>query len=193
MVKYMTVAEIAYDLEVSELTVTKSISPIQLAFLQSNEKNSVEKKFSDEECLEALRTAQTYAFPLTAKTYSKLISKGEVVGPSTPLIYNRFGSWATACQLAGVESGEAVRDNYDRQYTDSEILQYVRRFLYEQEDANWTIAQYVKWREFACEEAPSMALIRKRIGSWPMTRVKAILLKNSPYSLEAFEKVFDYE
>lgn len=186
IVKNMTISQIAYDFEISEETVINSLSPIQLAILAGNEISNIDQKFSDEQCLQALREAQTFSFPLSTKVYANLIRNGEVAGPSVPLINARFGSWSRACQLAGVEAGEAVRDNYDSQFTDRDLLLYVRRFLHEQEDGNWTLAQYVKWREVSCEHAPSMALVRNRLGNWTKVRIEAIEIDAPEYDLTRF-------
>lgn len=176
VVKKMTISEIAHDFEITEESVMNCLSPIQLAILAGNEVyiSNQDQKFTDEKCIQALQSAQTFCFPLSAKAYATLVRNGDVDGPSVPLLNIRFGSWSQACRLAGVESGEAVRDNYDIQFTDQEILLFVRRFLFEQEDGNWSLAQYVKWREESCEDAPSMALIRNRLGSWTKVRVEAI-------------------
>ena len=88
--------------------------------------------------------------------------------------------------MAGVEPGEAMRENYDKEFTDYEILNFVRKFMSEQADANWSISQYVKWRETICTEAPSMALIRNRLGGWAEVRIRAIDLQNSHYDLSPF-------
>lgn len=182
----MTISEIARDFEISDESVMNSLSPIQLAILAGNEISTIDQKFSDEECLQALRDAQTYSFPLSTKVYANLIRNGEVTGPSVPLINVRFGSWSRACKLAGVEAGEAVRDNYDSQFTDRDLLLYVRRFLHEQEDGNWTLAQYIKWREQWCDHAPSMALIRNRLGGWTRVRIQAIEIDAPEYDLTKY-------
>lgn len=193
IIKHLTLRDISRDLELPETVIELSLSPIQLAYLAVNEPKNSEKKFSDNECFEALRQAQTFVFPLSAKSYANLINTGDVSGPSLPLINARFGSWTRACLLAGVEAGDAVRDNYDRQFTDLDILNYVRKFLFEQKDANWTMAQYVKWRDEECKEAPSMALIRNRIGSWPKARVEAIQINSKEFDLTEFGLAPDHE
>lgn len=186
VVKNMTTAELAYDLEITVDQVLHALSPMQLAILAGNEVSNSDQKFSDDQCLVALREAQTFSFPLSAKVYASLVRSGNVNGPSVPLLNVRFGSWKRACQLAGVESGEAARDNYDIQFTDQEILLFVRRFLYEQEDGNWSLSQYVKWREEYCVDAPSMALIRNRLGGWIQVRIAAINLQTTEFDLSKY-------
>jgi hypothetical protein len=56
----------------------------------------------------------------------------------------------------------------------------------EQDDANWSITRYVTWRDENCKEAPSMALIRSRIGNWIQVRVDAINQTSSNYELKKF-------
>jgi hypothetical protein len=186
IVSKMTIKQLASEFEISEDAVKQSLSPIQLAIMTGNEEVSVVKKFNDEDFMVALREAQTFVFPLTVSAYANLLDSGEIQGPSVPLITKRFGTWARACLLAGVESGKVTKEHYAKEFTDFQILEFVRKFMSEQDDANWSITRYVTWRDENCKEAPSMALIRSRIGNWIQVRVDAINQTSSNYDLKKF-------
>lgn len=187
-VKLLTVKELSIKLSVAQSKLRQILSPYQLTFLAANEDNTLEKKFSTLDCIKSLQQAQTYSFPLTTKSYSKLIASRDVSGPSLPLLLNRFGSWRDACKIAGVEAGEAARELYDQQFTNHEILCYIRNFMASQLDGSWSIERYVEWREQHCPEAPSIASVRNRIGNWPQVRVEALELNVPGFDMDYFKR-----
>ena len=188
-VQMMSLEQLATKLNKSEEKVKSALSQLQLVYLVANEAKEYDQKFSDEDCLTALRIAQTYSFPLSAKSYTKLVKAGTLQGPSSPLILKRFGSWSNACKTAGVESGEPAREHYEKQFSDFEILRYVRKFMHEQEDANWSIERYLLWRKLKAKDAPSFALIRMRMSGWAEVRVQALNLALPEYNMVKFSKV----
>lgn len=192
-VQAMNFASLASLLNVDEITVREALSPLQAAFLLANDDVNVSKKFTDEDCIKALQIAQTYIFPLSGKSYSKLVASGDVIGPSVPLILKRFGTWTDACKIAGVEAGETVRPTYEQVFTDNQLLLFVRRFMFEQSDANWSIQRYSDWRESNSPEAPSVALLRNRLGGWASIRVQALRLDTSEYNMFRFAKARFYD
>lgn len=122
------------------------------------------KVWSDEQILEAIRHAATYEFPITVKHFDYLRSIGEVLAPSAPLVYMRFGSWRAACEAAGVESGEPARHNYESKWTDEDLLRFAGQFL-AAESSDGTFGGFTKWLEQEVDR-PSGATIRNRLGGW---------------------------
>lgn len=184
----LTLEEFAIQVDSDVSTIKEALSPFQLAFLIANDENVYIQKYTDQDCIDAIRLAQTFTFPLSNKSYAKLVNSGDVLGPSVPLILKRFGSWTEACRIAGVESGETVRPTYDQVFTDTQLLTAVRRFMYEQPDANWSIQRYEIWRENMAPESPSSGLLRNRLGNWAFIRVQALRLETSEYNMYKFAK-----
>jgi len=143
---------------------------------------SHESRWSDEEILDAIRQAAVYEFPLTANAYSDLLSVGQVEGPSLPRIGQRFGSWSAACEAAGVVPGQTMRTHYESQWSDSDILTIVRRYLEDPAVPN-SIQGYDAWRRTNAPDGPSGQTIRNRFRTW--TEVKRIALSYQEGTQEA--------
>lgn len=128
-----------------------------------------EKVFSDEDLLNVLRHAETLVEgPLTTAKYKKLN-----IQPTIAIFIGRFGTWNTACEKAGVTHGVAMRDNYTRAHTEEDMLAYVRSYLADPR-TNGSAVGYDLWQR-KVEGAPSLALIRQRVGKW--NDIKARLAK----------------
>jgi predicted transcriptional regulator len=186
--QYLKFAEIAKILDVPELRIRKSLSRIQYVYLQANEERKVAQSWTDEQCLESLRIAATYSFPLTVLKYRKLLEVGEISGPTPALMWQRFGSWVAACELAGVEYGEAMRE-YNRTWNDIELVRFVRRFMHARDDGKWAIEKYEDWRRLPEIEGPSAALLRLRLGTWSEIRVLALELKVDGFDMQKFAEL----
>lgn len=146
-----------------------------------HESSNSQQKWTDAEILKSLELAQTYVFPVTTSNYAELVRVGEVQGPSVPLIHNRFGGWAAACQKAGVEHGPTHRE-YNRTWTDDDLLRFVGLYLIEP-NSDGTFRGYEQWRLNDCDDAPSGALLRIRIGSW--TFIKELVFAGTWQQLQA--------
>lgn len=186
--QFLKFSEIAKILDIPEWKVRKSLSRIQYVYLQANEERKIAQSWTDEQCLESLRIAATYSFPLTVLKYRKLLEVGEVAGPTPALMWQRFGSWVTACELAGVEYGEAVRE-YNRTWSDVDLVKFVRRFMHAREDGKWAIEKYEEWRRLPEIEGPSAALMRLRLGTWSEIRVLALELKVDGFDMQKFAEL----
>jgi hypothetical protein len=126
------------------------------------------KYFTDEDLLEILRGAKAQVDgPLTSNKYQKL-----KIAPTVAVFIARFGSWIEACKLAGVESGKAVRDNYTRAHSEEDMLGFVASYLADPR-TNGSAEGYEKWQRNV-EGAPSLSLIRQRLGKW--NEIKARLV-----------------
>lgn len=129
--------------------------------------------WSKEDCLEALRKAGTYYFPLRQADYDHLISIGEVKGPSVAYMYLKLGKWSELCSEAGVESVAAVRSEYARTWSEEELLSFARRYFKEPETSG-TYGGYDSWRERQSDHVPSGVLIRNVFGGWTTVKRKAL-------------------
>jgi len=129
--------------------------------------------WSKEDCLEALRKAGTYYYPLRQADYDHLISIGEVKGPSVAYMYLKLGKWSELCFEAGVESVAAVRSEYARTWSEEELLSFARRF-FKDPDTSGSYASYDAWRERQSDHVPSGVLIRNVFGGWTTVKRKVL-------------------
>ena len=125
-----------------------------------------EKVFSDEDLLDILRQAATQVEgSLTVNKYQKL-----KIQPTVAIFLGRFGTWNNACERAGVEHGRAMRDNYKRAHTEEDMLAYVASYLADPR-TNGSAQGYDIWQR-KVDGAPSLALIRQRIGRWNDIKIR---------------------
>ena len=190
--QYLKFQDLSQIFSVPEWRIRRCISRIQYVYLHANEERKIAQFWTDEQCLKSLQNAATYAFPLTVTKYRKLLNSGEIEGPTPPLYWQRFGSWVQACELAGVEYGEAVRE-YNRTWNDTELITFARRFMHSREDGKWSLEKYEEWRRLPNIEGPSMALLRLRLGSWSEIRVLALELKSAEFDMNKFNELRSYE
>lgn len=156
--------EAANSLGIDEAQVLK-FWPADMAHLRIRPASGTARTWTDEQILDCVRAAAVYEFPLTAKAYAELVRVGEVRGPSLPRVNQRFGSWAAACELAGVEPGQTLRAVYESRWTDAELLAFIRDYLV---DADWpnSAKKFDEWRREVSPDAPSFQTIRNRLGTW---------------------------
>ena len=186
--QYLKFQDLSQIFSVPEWRIRRCISRIQYVYLHANEERKIAQFWTDEQCLKSLQNAATYAFPLTVTKYRKLLNSGEIEGPTPPLYWQRFGSWVQACELAGVEFGETVRE-YNRTWNDTELITFARRFMHSREDGKWSLEKYEEWRRLPNIEGPSMALLRLRLGSWSEIRVLALELKSAEFDMKKFSEL----
>jgi len=113
----------------------------------------------------ALQAASLMAKPLSHQAYTELIKSGRVKGPSVARIVQLFGSWTDACNLVGIESGQALRNNYSRTWNEQQLLAFVERFLREPEYRGAS-HQFDEWRKTVngIEKVPSLGTVRNMVG-----------------------------
>lgn len=130
-----------------------------------------EKIFSDEDLLTILRLAsEKVVGPLTTNKYKKL-----KIQPTIAVYLSRFGTWNQACEKAGVKHGTAVRTNYTRAHSEEDMLAFIASYLADPR-TNGSAIGYEEWQR-KVEGAPSLSLIRQRIGKW--NDIKARLVKEA--------------
>ena len=131
-------------------------------------RRNFDQEYSDADLINILNKYSKLAKgPLSAKRFTDL---GGV--PTPAIFYNRFGSWLKACELAGVEAGKAVRKNYKRAHTDEEMLSYIKSYLADPRTSG-SAEGYDKWQR-KVDGAPSLALIRQRLGHWNALKVQIL-------------------
>lgn len=166
--KVVDAKELAADLGLKEHVVRKALGPKAKKLIKGPKEHK--KYFSDDDLLEILRAAKEQVDgPLTSNKYQKL-----KIAPTVAVFIARFGSWIEACRLAGVESGKAVRNNYTRVHSREDMLGFVASYLADPR-TNGTAEGYEKWQR-KVDGAPSLSLIRQRIGKW--NEIKAILIND---------------
>jgi hypothetical protein len=128
-----------------------------------------EKFYSDDELSEILWIAYSKVTgPLTTNKYKKL-----GILPTIAVYISRFGSWAQACQRAGVPHGQPARKSYTRAHTREDMLDYIASYLADPRTTG-SAHGYDKWQRNV-EGAPSLTLIRQRLGTW--NEIKDLLAK----------------
>jgi hypothetical protein len=130
-----------------------------------------EKIFSNEDLLNILRSAAKQVDgPLTCNKYRKL-----QIQPTVAVFLGRFGTWNEACAKAGVEHGPTMRKNYTRAHSEEDMLAYIASYLADPR-TNGSAIGYEEWQR-KVDGAPSLTLIRQRIGKW--NDIKARLVKEA--------------
>lgn len=101
--------------------------------------------------------------PLGAQFYDQHRSAGM---PGSIRITQRFGVWSTACNAAGIPSNRPVRNDYQRQWTEDELVEWVRKYIGDA-GAGATYRGFAEWLSGrAGEGAPSAQTVRNRLGTW---------------------------
>ena len=130
-----------------------------------------ERIFSDEDLLAILRLAsERVGGPLTCNAYKKL-----QIQPTIAIYLSRFGSWNQACEKAGVTHGPTMRKTYTRAHSEEDKLAYIASYLADPR-TNGSAVGYEHWQRIV-SGAPSLSLIRQRIGKW--NDIKARLVKEA--------------
>jgi Homing endonuclease associated repeat len=164
--KVIDAREFADELGIDQSTVKKALGPKAKKLIKGRKHHK--KYFSDEDLLQILRDAEARVDgPLTTNKYQKL-----KVAPTVAVFIARFGSWKEACKLAGVESGKVVRNNYTRAHSEEDMHGFVASYLADPR-TNGSAEGYEKWQRNV-DGAPSLSLIRQRIGKW--NEIKARLM-----------------
>lgn len=146
--------------------------PAELERMRLRPVSWIASVWSDEEILRAIVDASTYEFPLTSSAYKELVRVGQVDGPSLPRVTQRFGTWATACDAAGVEHGQTMR-SYQSKWADQDLLDYAREFFLSPGKAK-SPGAYTEWKKVHAPDGPSGMTLRNRFGSWTTIKVRAL-------------------
>jgi hypothetical protein len=102
---------------------------------------------------------------------------------SSQRVLQLFGSWKSACDLAGVECGETLRETYNRDFSEDECLRFVASYL-QNKDLKSTQDGYVIWRENheTPDRVPSIGTVRNRISrDWGVVTNRALYILRSQW------------
>ena len=167
----ITVEELAERFTLKPEEIKKLLPKEVSKFVQFPlEENHIEQQYSDEDCFKALLSASAYHFPLSKAQYDELLTMKEISGPSSALLWRRFGSWTHACELAGVESN-ASHGNYQSLWTNEELINYLVRYL--KQSKTRSIQEYAQWRESQPDHVPSDQQMRIVFDGWSLAIQKA--------------------
>ena len=179
----VTLEEIAEALNAPLTDVTAAARPVDWLILGADELVQPTVRVESEAIVAsrdraraALLAASLMTKPLSHQNYTALLREGRVKGPSVARIVQLFGSWTTACNEVGVASGEPLRTNYERTWTEDDLLNYVERFL---RDTTFRGAshQFDQWRATVNhnEKVPSLGTVRNIVGgTWNDIRTQAL-------------------
>lgn len=167
-----TLSEIAEALNMALPEVTAASKPVDWLVLGDDELTEPTERVESEaisatrdRARAALQAANLMVAPLSHHAYTTLLRNGRVKGPSVARIVQLFGSWTAACSEVGVVSGEALRSNYERRWTEEDLYGYVERFLL-QPSYRGASHQFDAWRSSvnSGEKVPSLGTVRNIIG-----------------------------
>lgn len=137
--------------------------------IKNRRSSKTEKLYSDEALLGILQGAhKKVQGPLTINKYNKL-----KIRPTIAIYIIRFGSWKKACKLAGVPHGKAPKRKYSREHSKDEMLEAVAKYMADPRTTG-TARGYEDWQKDK-KYAPSLSLIRQRIGTW--IKIKELVMK----------------
>ena len=129
-------------------------------------KKIAKQLYTDKDLLEILQKFSKKAKgPLTTNRFIEL--GGE---PTIAIFIARFGSWAAACKKAKVKTGQG-RPSYTRRHTPEDLINYVKQYL-ASETATGAAVDYDVWQR-SINGAPSLALLRQRLGNWNKIKEQA--------------------
>jgi len=138
----------------------------------SNSNSWTGTKWTDNQILECIRKAGAHSSPLSYKTYERSIKLQGIDGPSAIRVLQRFKTWNSACQTAGVIPGQARRENYVRNWSDEDMIFWLASFLRQTDTASYDA--YNKWSRNEVE-APGAQTIRNTFGPWSKCKELALL------------------
>ena len=179
----VTLEEIASALNAPLTEVTAAARPVDWLILGSDELVQPAVRVESEAIIAsrdraraALLASSLMTKPLSHQNYTALLREGRVKGLSVARIVQLFGSWTAACNEVGVTSGEPLRTNYERTWTEDDLLNYVERFL---RDNTFRGAshQFDQWRATVnhSEKVPSLGTVRNIVGgTWNDIRTQAL-------------------
>jgi hypothetical protein len=179
----VTLEEIAEALNAPITDVTAAARPVDWLILGADELVQPAVRVESEAIVAsrdraraALLASSLLTKPLSHQNYTALLREGRVKGPSVARIVQLFGSWTAACNEVGVTSGEPLRSNYERTWTEDDLLNYVERFL---RDTSFRGAshQFDQWRATVnhSEKVPSLGTVRNIVGgTWNDIRTQAL-------------------
>jgi len=169
--KALALSDVSEKLEISPVELSRILTKQELNLFAKNLKSGT-PKWSDEEIVRVLQEAATLEFPLTVSAYTKLLEDGYLKGPSAARISQRFRSWQSACDLAGVEAGRRTRPLDISRWTNEDLYEAVILYL-KLPQSTGAAHDYDAWAS-GQDDVPSLGTLRNRLGPWNQVRNEAI-------------------
>jgi hypothetical protein len=121
------------------------------------------EKWTDNQILDGIRAAGVIASTLSYVSFDRIRKEHNIDAPSAVRILQRFGTWTNACEQAGVKSGMTMRADYHRNWTESEMIDWLATFM-----AQSSTSSHEAYNEWSKSQsgAPGGQTIRNTIGSW---------------------------
>lgn len=132
----------------------------------------IAQKWTDNQILECIRKAGAVTLPLSKEAYDRIVKTQGIDGPSAVRILQRFKTWNSACETAGVTPNQAVRDNYLRNWSNEDMIFWLASFLRQADTGSYDA--YDRWSRNEAE-APGAQTIRNTFGPWSKCRELALL------------------
>ena len=120
-------------------------------------------KWTDNQIFDGIRQAANIQTPLSRVSYDRIRKEHEIDGPSGVRILQRFGFWASACEQAGVKSGKVVRSNYQRTWSELDLINWLALFMRQSPTSSHDA--FNQWSKTQVG-APGGQTIRNTLGSW---------------------------
>lgn len=196
-----TYVEIAAEFNIEKSSVARLVPPTCARLILLQEMNPRKSEnyatYTHDDILGALRQAFTLrnpsnsmyssstVRPLTGPSYNRYRINGEVHGPSIPRILQIFGSWRSACERAGVPSEEPVRIDYERRWTDDDLIDQVAAFLLASDSGSHT--SFDDWCRPDSSRASSGTVRNQLQLSWSKVKQEALLRLRSSWQESEIE------
>jgi hypothetical protein len=176
----ISISELSHLVQVSIEQCARCIPSSLKKFVVYLADREAVRLWTDDRILGALQLAANFAYPISAKQYDTFRRDGAFSGPSAVLVNTRFGNWTRACEAAGIESGSRPARDYDRAWTDENLMNILIRYFLDSTTTG-TFANFDAWLRVSESAYPSRATFRLRFGNWTA-------IKETVYSCLLFEK-----
>lgn len=116
----------------------------------------------------SLQQAAAYHSPLTGPIYDQLVRDRIIRGVSSQRMFQLFGTWTAACEAAGIEFRGTPDRDYERRWTEEDILEWVCDYFLDLEFRGAS-QRYDEWRKHHQDrdDIPSAGSIRNYLSrSW---------------------------
>ena len=171
----LSVDDLATELQIPKSTVSRYLRGTPEARLVVTRKKSDYTTYTDEQKVAALKEAWAQ---LDEDQRSKGLSRARydrMLGdrkdrPSSVTFIRRYGTWAAACEAAGLRSAEARRSSYEQEFSNDQILAGINDFI--DETGQTSFHKYSVWAKKNGQASGPLVVIR--FESWSNARSAAI-------------------
>ena len=132
----------------------------------------ISQKWTDNQILECIRKAGALSSPLSYQTYERNVKRQGIDGPSAIRVLQRFKTWNSVCETAGVIPGQALRESYIRNWSDEDMIFWLASFMRQADTASYDA--YNQWSRHEAG-APGAQTIRNTFGPWSKCKELALL------------------